>query len=67
MALPGYMCAMMTLWLYFKKFVVKFRQAGRPACGAAAMVRGSEVYDARRDGGDAAQLDPRVVARWPSA
>ena len=33
----------------------------------AVMVRGSAVYDVRRDGGDAAQLDSRAVARWPSA
>ena len=34
---------------------------------AGATVRGSAVYDVRYDDGDFAQLDPRVLARWPPA
>ena len=41
--------------------------APEPGAAAEATVRGSAVYDVRYDDGDFAQLDPRVLARWPPA
>ena len=38
-----------------------------PPAAAGTTVRGSAVYDVRYDDDDFAQLEPRVLARWPPA